>query len=94
MIIIFEKELKSYGIVQRKNDLQAVNYASTHVAKTLNFFFNHEKLLNPLKKWRDDVASSHTNQKEEIAKGNWRAVNAHATPVVIRQLRKMRFRKM
>jgi len=50
MIKILVKVLKSYGALQRKNDMEAANPASTHVAKTLNFFFNHEKLLNALKK--------------------------------------------
>jgi hypothetical protein len=54
--MILVKELKSYGAMERKNDSEAVNRASTHVAKTLNFFFNHEKLLNPLNKSRSDVA--------------------------------------
>jgi hypothetical protein len=36
--------------LQRKNEWRAGNLTATHVAKTLNFFFKHEKYVEPIQK--------------------------------------------
>jgi hypothetical protein len=78
--------------LQRKNESEAVNPASTHVAKTLNFFFNHEKLLNALKKSRKDVAStSHLTEKRDD-KRQLKSAKAHAKPAMTGRPAKIKFR--